>query len=209
MKAWNWFLAHGDKVLGLGTMVLTGLATAGVVSNPISAAVLATLTFIHTTFLPEPTSTPAILPQTTGTKVNLHWLTVLITLVLASALVACASTQTALDSPLGQAAVGAGVQVAVTTAEQHGVSAGQINSVAKAVLADTQGVQTSLAALNGVINVELVKLKIPSGDIQAFQILESAFDVWLAVKYGNNPTIAQVQGDLAQWLNLAIADTGG
>lgn len=208
MKAWNWFLAHGDKVLGLGTTILTGLAAAGVVSNPISAAILATLTFVHTTFLPEPTSTPAILPQTTGTA-KLHWLTVALTAVLVSQMVACASTQTALSSPAGQAAVVAGVQVAVTTAEQHGVTAAQINSVAKQVLADTAGMSTPLASLSALLNAELVKLKVPAGDVQAFQGLEIAFDVYIAAKYGASPTVAQVQQDLASWLNLAIADTGG
>lgn len=208
MKAWNWFLAHGDKVLGLGTTILTGLAAAGIVSNPISAAILATLTFIHTTFLPEPSSTPAILPQTTGT-VKLHWLTVITALVLASQMVGCASTQAALSSPAGQAAVVAGVQVAVTTAEQHGVTAAQINSVAKQILADTSGVSTSLASLSALLNAELMKLKVPAGDVQAFQGLEIAFDAYIAAKYGASPTIAQVQQDLATWLNLAIADTGG
>lgn len=207
MKAWNWFLAHGDKILGLGTTVLAALAAAGVVSNPISTAIMATLTFVHTTFLPEPSSSSST--SVIGLKVNLHWITVLMMIFLAYALLGCASTQAKLDTPIGQAAVAAGVQVAVTTAEQHGVSAVQINSVAKAVLADTQGVSSTLAGLTQILDQELVKLKVPSGDVQAFQGLEIAFDVYLAAKYGSNPTIAQVQSDLASWLNLAILDTGG
>jgi hypothetical protein len=206
MKAWNWFLAHGDKVLGLGTTILTVLAAAGVVSNPISAAVLATLTFIHTTFLPEASDAPLPAPVAEAVA-KLPW--IVSVLAIALGLAGCASLEAGVNSPVGQAAVTAGVQVAVTTAEQHGVSAVQINSVSKAILADTQGVSSTLSGLTQVLDRELVKLKVPQADIQAFQGLEIAFDVYLSAKYGANPTIAEVQQDLGAWLNLAIADTGG
>ena len=59
---WNLFLKYGDKVFA-------GLATAagilnymGVLKSPVYTEVLAALTFIHNTFLPEPT-TPAVTLQ--------------------------------------------------------------------------------------------------------------------------------------------------
>lgn len=54
MKFWNWFLKYGDKILAAGTAVVGGLSSAGVIQAPIATAALATLTFVHNTFLPEP-----------------------------------------------------------------------------------------------------------------------------------------------------------
>lgn len=121
----------------------------------------------------------------------------------------CASTQAFLTSPTGTEVVAAGVQVAVTTAEGKGITAAQINAVAKTVLADDQGATASLSALTAAVNGAAVKAGVPAGDVQAFQILETAFDVWLIAKYGSNATVQNVQADVAAFCNAVIADTGG
>ncbi len=121
----------------------------------------------------------------------------------------CASVQSFLGSPTGEVVVIAGVQVAVTTAEQKGISAAQINAISKTVLADSQGVTLSLSALTAAANAELIKLNLPAADVAAFQVLEVAFDAYLVSKYGSNTTVQNIQADLALFLNQAIAGTGG
>lgn len=121
----------------------------------------------------------------------------------------CASVQSFIGSPTGQTVVIAGVGVAVTTAEQKGASAAQINSVAKAVLAADSGSTATVAALTAVVNAQLVKLNVPQGDLVAFQGLELAFDAYLVAKYGSNTTVQNVQADVALFCNAVIADTGG
>src|SRR6266850_1010207 len=56
MKAWNWFLAHGEKALSLATAALGGMMASGQVSptEGWAIATLATLNFVHNTFLPPP-----------------------------------------------------------------------------------------------------------------------------------------------------------
>jgi len=154
--------------------------------------------------------TPSTLPPpSSGTVAKLHWLTLLASLVMVLMITACASVQSFLGSPTGQTVVVAGVQVAVTTAEQRGVTAAQINSVAKAVLAADSGLTVSLTTLTATVNSAAQKAGVPPGDIVAFQVLETAFDAYLVAKYGTNSTVTNVQADIATFANAVIADTGG
>lgn len=121
----------------------------------------------------------------------------------------CASVQSFLGSPTGQTVVIAGVEVAVTTAEQKGVTAAQINAVAKAVLAADTGLTATVTALTATVNSAAQKAGVPPADIVAFQVLETAFDAYLIAKYGSNSTVANVQADVATFANAVIADTGG
>jgi uncharacterized protein YceK len=136
-------------------------------------------------------------------------LMVLAALPLLATLHGCASVQSFFSSPTGQEVVIAGVDVAVTTAESKGVSALQINSVAKSVLAADSGASATLAALSSAVDGAAVKAGVPSGDMLAFQILEAAFDSYLLTKYGNNPAVANVQADVAAFCHQVIIDTGG
>lgn len=134
---------------------------------------------------------------------------VLLALPVLFALHGCASLQSFLGSPTGEAVTIAGVKVAVTTAEQKGISAAQINSVAKAIIADVQDSTVTLATLSAGLNAELIKLKVPQGDVEAFQGLELAFDAYVAVKYGNSPNVANLQADIVLFCTQAVIDTGG
>lgn len=153
-------------------------------------------------------STESLPPPSSGTVVKLHWLTVLMVATL-TLMMGCTSTQTFLTSPTGTAVVSDGVAVAIIAAEAKGVSALQINRVAKAVLAADQGTSTTLAALASVVNREVLKAGVPPVDVGAFQILEAEFNTWLIAKYGNNVTVQNVQADVAAFCQIVITDTGG
>jgi hypothetical protein len=62
---WQWFLAHGDKLLSGVTGALGALVVAGLI--PPGSATVAVITGIasvlHTVFLPEPSPTPAAPPK--------------------------------------------------------------------------------------------------------------------------------------------------
>jgi len=133
----------------------------------------------------------------------------LLALPVLFALHGCASVQSWLSSPTGAVVVSAGVEVAVTTAESKGVSAAQINSVAKAVLQADSGANATVTALTAAVNGAAVKAGVPPGDMAAFQILETAFDAWLVTKYGDNATVQNIQADVAAFCAAVIADTGG
>lgn len=126
-----------------------------------------------------------------------------------SALTACASVQSFLGSPSGEVVTVAAVDVAVTTAEQRGVKAAQINAIAKAVLAADAGATTTLAQITAVASAELSTAGVPAGDVAAYQILAAAFDAYLVAKYGSNSTVVNVQVDVATFAGAVIAATGG
>jgi hypothetical protein len=103
----------------------------------------------------------------------------------------------------------AAAKVAVATAEAKGVAAAQILNVAQQALAADQGTGATLATVANVINAELVKLKLPQGDIDAATILEASFEIAIQAQIGNNATVAQSQAAVADILNAIIAAAGG
>jgi hypothetical protein len=64
---WQWFLKDGDKILAAATGITATLNASGVIASAWATPILATLTFIHNTFLPEPAATAAF-PNTTAGK---------------------------------------------------------------------------------------------------------------------------------------------
>lgn len=205
MKAWNWFLAHGDKLLAFATMVLAFPPVTAAL-GPWGAVATGTLTFLHNTFLPEPSSPPG----TVSSIAKAHWLMTVISVAIAvSVLAGCASLSNFFSSPTGNVVVTAAVDVAVSTAEQKGISATQINAVAKQALAADSGVTATASAISGVLNAQIAKLNLPAGDLAAIDVLETAFAAALVAKIGSNTSIASAQADIATLLNQVIADTGG
>ncbi len=199
------------------TAIATGLVTAfshgkAVQANAGSIAAAMANAFndaVAAAAVPVPQPAPAPSPATVvaaGIKVAVAMLVLAATLPY---LHGCASTQAWLGTPTGEAVTIAGVQVAVTTAEQKGVSAAQINSVAKSIIADVQMSTVTLATMTATLNAELIKLKVPAGDVAAFQGLELAFDAYLVGKYGNNPTVQNLSADIILFCQQAVIDTGG
>ena len=129
-------------------------------------------------------------------------------ILVASTLTGCATMQKVF-SPSAAPYVTAAVDVAVATAESKGVSAAQINSIAKQALAADTGAGASLAAVTALVNAQVAKLNLPAGDLAAVQILEVALTAAVQQQIGQNPNVAVAQADVAQLLNAVISATGG
>lgn len=119
------------------------------------------------------------------------------------------ATLSKLTSPSAAPYITAAVDVAVATAEAKGVPAAQINSVAKQALAADAGSAATLATVTTVVNAQLVKLKLPAGDLAAATILEDALTVAIQAQVGANPNVATAQAVIADVLQSVIAATGG
>ncbi len=130
-------------------------------------------------------------------------------LTCALALSGCQTVSAWFGSPNSAPIITAAVDVAVATAEQKGVQAAQINSIAKQALAADSGVSATLATVASVVNAQLAKLNLPAGDLAAANILEVAIGAAIEAKIGNNASVAQAQAAVAQVLNAVIAATGG
>ena len=187
------FQITSDQTTTLQTLAMGGLVSAG--------AALSHLTHVKAA------------AATSTTKISAHWMATVIAIVLAvgvlSVLSACAAVSSFFGSPTGNAVVTAAVDVAVATAEQKGVTAAQINGVAKIALAADTGATATASAISGVLNTQLAKLNLPAGDMAAVQVLEIAFSAALVAKIGSNTTVAAAQADIATLLNQVVADTGG
>jgi hypothetical protein len=114
-----------------------------------------------------------------------------------------------LTKPNAQPYVQAAVLIAVGTAEAKGISAVEINAIAKAALAADTGASATLATITNLINSQIGKLGLPPADMSAAEILEAALAAAIEAKINGNTTVAQTQAAIADVLNYAIADTGG
>lgn len=151
---------------------------------------------------------PTVSPGPTITSVaKTHWLTVVIALVIVLPLLHACSILAKISAPTSQPYVVAAVDVAVAAAEAKGVSAAQINGIAKQALAADSGTAASLAAISVLVNTQLADLKLPPGDLAAAQILEDALAVAIQAQIGNSASVAQAQAAVAAVLNAVIEAT--
>lgn len=97
--------------------------------------------------------------------------------------------------------------IAVSTAEAKGVSAAQINTIAKAAFAADTDVPTTLSAVGALLDSQIAKLKLPAGDQAAADILVAALEAAIAVKVGTNTSIANAQAAVGVVLTDVIAAT--
>ena len=97
----------------------------------------------------------------------------------------------------------------MATAEAKGISAAQINSIAKQALAADSGATATLAELAALVNAQLAKLTLPAADIQAAAIVEGALGAAIDAQVGQNPTAAATQAAAADVLQAIVAATGG
>lgn len=145
-----------------------------------------------------------------ATVAKVHFLTVLAALLVAvSILAGCASFSAKVTSPAAQPYVTAGAQVAVGIAEAQGVTAAQINSVAKQALAADSGSTATLATVAATVNVQLAKLKLTGPELLAAGALEAALGTAIQAQVGTNANVAAAQAAVADVLNAVIAATGG
>lgn len=168
---------------------------AGALTVPLIALAGAVLVFIHDI---SPVKVAA------ANVVKLLVLTAFVMPVLMT-MSACAT----LTAPSSQPFIVAAVDVAVATAEAKGVSAADINRIAKIALAADAGTPASLATLAPLVNAQLAKLNLPAADLAAANILEIALTAAIQAKIGNSPNVAQAQAAVADVLNAVIAASGG
>jgi hypothetical protein len=121
----------------------------------------------------------------------------------------CAQVAAFEQSPTGATVIQASVDVAVATAEAKGISAAQINSIARQALAADQSGAATLAAVTAVVNADVTALKLPAVDQAAADILLAALSAAVQAKVGSNATLAQAQASAAFVINYVIIATGG
>lgn len=134
---------------------------------------------------------------------------VLAVLMLVPFLHGCASVTGWFNSPSAQPVIVAAVDVAVATAEQKGVSAVQINDIAKQALVANQSTSATLATVAAVVNQQLAKLNLPADDLAAAQILEIALAAEIQARIGTNADLAAAHAAVADVLNAVIEASGG
>lgn len=121
----------------------------------------------------------------------------------------CAQVTAFEQSPTGAAVIQASVDVAVATAETKGISAAQINSIARQALAADQSGAATLATVSALVDKEIADLKLPPADQAAADILLAALSAAVQAKVGSNASLAQAQASAAFVINYVIAATGG
>lgn len=126
-----------------------------------------------------------------------------------SVLGGCTALTTDLNTPIGQATLQAIAQAAVTTAEQKGVSAAEIQKIAQAGLAADASASTTLTSVEGALNAEFQAFGLPAGDVAALQIIEAALDAAAATQLSGNATYQNVQVTLSAILNAVLVAAGG
>lgn len=191
--------------------VIAAVIPGGAVYVPAAIGLAGALVaFIHQIAGTDPTTVPAAAPTPTSKQSGHARVSMLVAVVGLIGLVAgCASIEKFIGTPTGQAVILASVDVAVATAEQKGISATKINTIAKAALAADSGVSGTLSAVSALVSAQVVKLNLPAGDQAAADILEAALGAVIQSKLQGNATLASSQAAVADVLNAVIVATGG
>lgn len=187
-----------QSVLGpYGHYVPAGIAAAG-----------ALLAFLHDI---APSAVPAPPASKQAGFVSLRGLVLLVSAAVSIACItaACSTIESFISSPTGATVIAAAVDVAVATAEAKGVSAAEINKIAKAALAADSSTTATLATVSGSINSAVTKAGLPAGDQAAADILEVALSAAIQAKVGSSASVAAAQAAVADVLNPLITATGG
>ena len=131
----------------------------------------------------------------------------LLALPLIIALSACATVSGWFSKPTTAQYIQDAVNVAVLVASTQGVSAAEINTIAKAALAADNGAVSTLAELQALLDKEIAKLNLPAADQSAINIVVAALAGALASAIGSNSTVQQAQVIIADVLNDIVAAT--
>lgn len=124
-----------------------------------------------------------------------------------------AEVQAVVTSPAAQVLVTAAVDAAIATAESKGITAAQINSVAKVALTAAGSTGATVGTVTAVANAKLATLNLPAGDLAAAQLLESLIGAEIQARLAADPTatanVASASTDVSFVLNAVIGATGG
>jgi len=121
----------------------------------------------------------------------------------------CAALESFFGSPTGATVVSAAVDIAVATAESKGVSASEINKIAKAALVADSSTAATVATIMAAVNAAVAKAHLPAGDQTAILIVEAALDAAIQAKISGSASVAAAQVAIADVLSPVIAATGG
>lgn len=219
MKAWQWFLAHGDKLLSGATGAILALAAAGALpaGAPWIAAVTGVLSVLHTAFFPEPTPSGAsasvggsIAPPQPPKQAGFARLGLLIPLAAIASLAALVACKT-LPTGSQQAGIAAAVDIAAGLAIQQGSSdpavwkarAAQFEAAAKALQSVNAAGPTTLQAIMADLQPYIAKLG--PADVLAANALVAALTPIIQQQLGTNPTLATTQAEIALILGDVIS----
>jgi hypothetical protein len=197
-------------VAGLNPALVAALVgpSAAPYAVPVIAGAGATLVFLHDIGLIPSNASPAV----TGTKALPVLLALSLALAVCASVSACATltkADSAATGPAAQPYIQAGALAAVATAEANGISAAQINSIAKQALSADSGATATLAEVAAVVNAQLLKLNLPAADMTAAAFVEGGLEAAINAQVGANPTIAATQAAAADVLKAVISATGG
>lgn len=128
-------------------------------------------------------------------------------LTIALSLGGCATIEGWFGNPTTAQYIQDAVNVAVLVASTQGVSAAEINTIAKTALAADNGAVSTLAELQTLLDKEIAKLNLPAADQTAIGIVVAALSGALAGAIGSNSTVQQAQVIIADVLNDIIAAT--
>lgn len=120
-----------------------------------------------------------------------------------------AKVDAVVTSPAAQPTITLVAEGAVLAAEAKGVTAEEINVIAKAALAADSGVTASLGAVDAAVNDAAEKAKLPAQYWPLIQLFENAVTETVAAKVGDNATVAATQAAVADVLRAVIVASGG
>lgn len=214
-KAWQWFLANGDKLLtGVSTalvaMAATGLIPAGAAWYAVITGVLGV---VHTVFFPEPAPAGGtVQSQNTNTKQGGHARVEILAAVAGLAILTLGVAVSCKTLPTGsqQAGINAAVDIAVGLAVQEGQPqaawaprAAQFEAAAKALATVNAAGPTSLQSLMADLQPYIAKLG--PADVLAANALVAALTPIVQAQLGTNPTLANTQAEISLILQDVIA----
>lgn len=196
----------------LSPALVTAIAgpKAGLIAVPVVATAGALLAALHQAgVIPGNSTSPPAAAGSNVAKLVPLLILVSVGLITAGSLTACKTPPTSTQVANAQPYIVAAADIAVATAEQHGVSGAQINAIAKVALAADSGTAATLATVVQVVNQQLAKLNLPPADLAAAQILEAALEAAVQAKIGANASVAAYQAAAGDVLQAVIAATGG
>lgn len=180
MNAWQWFLTYGDKIFaGLTTVLALPPVTAAL--GPWGVVVGAAATFIHNTFLPEPTAAPKPIPN--AVKVLIMFVVLALAMPILSA---CAAFQSVVTNPAVIEDIASGL---AAIWQATGQSESQLNASATKALASAQGSEVTLAQLAAA----LATIPGAQGVVNQYII--------------ENPSLTQTEATVNAWLQAIVAAT--
>lgn len=218
-KSLTIWVAGAAEVLGEAAPYVTPVALAGVGLDPHTVTVVCrvfsllmlgcrfvTKTSLADKVAPAPLPPPVSSSTNQGTIMKCSILAVAASIAIA---MVCMTGCATLTAPSSQPYIDIAADVAVQTAEAHGVPALEINRIAKVALAADTGTGGTLTYLSSLVTAQINASGLPAGDLAAANILEATLSAAIQAKLKDNADLASAQAAVADVLKAVIAASGG